>query len=244
MVYVPAGEFWMGSTDEDIQAARAEEDWSDWSERFAAESPMHRFQVAAFWIDRTEVTNAQYRQCVDARACSPPRASSSRTRDAYYGDSTFNQYPVLYVSWFQARDYAAWVGGRLPTEAEWEYAARGPDGSRYPWGDGQAIALRGNFGGPNAPSDTTPVGSYKWGASWCGALDMAGNVWEWTSSLYADYPYFASDGREDPNADGDRVHRGGQFIASPLEARCACRGKAGPDLAGDDVGFRVVMDAD
>ena len=225
MVYVPAGEFWMGSDDSD-PAARDNE------------KPRHKVHVDAFWIDRTQVTNAQYRQCVEAGSCSPPTKVRSLTRENYYGNPEYDDYPVIHVSWHQARDYAEWVGGRLPTEAEWEKAARGTDGRIYPWGnDWDATRCNTTEGGKR---DTTPVGAYPQGASPYGALDMAGNVREWTQSLYHEYPYDPDDGREDLDAGGRRVVRGGSFVSPRANARCALRSVGDRGGIWDFFGFRVV----
>lgn len=224
MVYVPAGGFWMGSEGSDPDA---DDD----------EKPRHRVHEDAFWIDRTEVTNAQYQKCVEAGVCSPPEASGSGTRDTYYGDPEFDDYPVLYVTWHQAQQYAEWAGGRLPTEAEWEYTARGPNGSIYPWGNEAPDGALANYG--SLVGDTTAVGSYPDGASWFGALDMAGNVWEWTGSLYKSYPYDAADGREDLGATGYRTLHGGAFNDAARAVRGADRVGDNPDLSYDTVGFRL-----
>jgi formylglycine-generating enzyme required for sulfatase activity/energy-coupling factor transporter ATP-binding protein EcfA2 len=196
MVYVPAGIYRMGSDEGD-----------SWAQN--DKKPRHQVFVDAFWIDRTEVTNAQYRQCESAGACSPPEEASSETRESYYGNPEYDAYPVIRVSWHQARAYAEWAGGRLPTEDEWEYACRGPEGRIYPWENavpGESLLnYNANVG------DTTPVGSYPEGASWCGVLDMGGNVEEWMSSLKMPYPYDGEDGREDLEAGGARVSRGGSF---------------------------------
>ena len=122
---------------------------------------------------------------------------------------------MINVTWHQAREYAEWVGGRLPTEAEWEYACRGPGESIYPWGNRSPDDTLLNY--DNNVGDTTEVGSYPEGKSWCGALDLSGNVWEWTQSLYKDYPYDPADGREDLSDDGVRVVRGGSFY-NPADA--------------------------
>jgi formylglycine-generating enzyme required for sulfatase activity len=226
MVYVPAGEFWMGSDENDPKAR-------------SLESPRHTVRVGAFWIDRTEVTNAQYRQCVDAGVCGPPQKTSSLSRVRYYKDPEYDDHPVVNVTWHQARAYAGWVGGRLPTEAEWEYAARGPEGSTYPWGEREPNEGLLNYN--LDVDDTTPVGSYPEGASWCGALDMSGNVWEWTSSLFQPYPYDAADGREDLGTEGRRVLRGGAFVGDARHVRCAVRALPAPGYWDWLGGFRVVL---
>jgi formylglycine-generating enzyme required for sulfatase activity len=224
MVFVPAGEFWMGSEDSNPVA---DDD----------EKPRHKVHENAFWIDRTEVTNAQYKKCADAGLCSSPKGSGSDTRNTYYGDPEFDDYPVINVTWHQAQQYAEWVGGRLPSEAEWEYAARGPNGYTYPWGNSPPNDSLANYGG--LVGDTTAVGSYPDGASWIGALDMAGNVWEWTGNLYRGYPYDATDGREDLDAAGYRVLRGGAFGDAARAVRCADRVGDSPDLRYSSVGFRL-----
>jgi formylglycine-generating enzyme required for sulfatase activity len=238
MVYVPAGEFWMGSTDADIDAVMAE--CSDCvRESFSHEQPQHKVYVDAFWIDRTEVTNAQYRRCVADGACSPPSSVESNTRPSYYGNPEFDNYPVVNVTWYQAQAYARWAGGRLPTEAEWEYAARGPNRNIYPWGNRAPNRSLLNYNWNM--NDTAAVGSYPDGASWCGALDMAGNVWEWVSSSYRDYPYDPGDGRENPNASGKGVHRGGAFPYPMAQVRSAYRSVDRPDGPWVTLGIRVVV---
>jgi serine/threonine-protein kinase len=224
MVFVPAGEFPMGSL---AGNPDADDD----------ETPQHRVFEEAFWIDKTEVTNAQYKKCVSAGVCSLPEGAGSDTHNTYYGDPEFDDYPVINVTWRQAQQYAEWVGARLPTEAEWEYAARGPNGYIYPWGNRPPTDSLANYRG--FVGDTTAVGSYPDGASWCGALDMAGNVWEWTSSLYKNYPFDATDGRQDLVAPGYRVLRGGAFGDAARAVRCADRVGDSPDLWYSSVGFRL-----
>ena len=207
MVYVPAGKFWMGSDDSDPDAE-------------ANEKPQHEVYLDAFWIDRTEVTNGQYQLCVADGACSPPAWSKSYTRDSYYGDTEFDNYPVIYVNWSQAEAYCTWSGKRLPTEAEWEKAARGTDGRIYPWGE-EIDRNRANYLG----GDTTEVGSYPAGTSSYGALDMAGNVWEWVADWYSS-GYYASSPDSNPQGPGSgegRVVRGGSWYYYQGQARAAYR---------------------
>ena len=184
---------------------------------------------------RTEVTNAQYLRCVDAGTCDPPADSNRR-----YADTQFADQPVTGITWFQARDYANWVGGRLPTEAEWEKACRGTDGRTYPWGNQDPTGELLNFSETGVGAGTA-VGSYPKGASPYGALDMAGNVWEWTSSAYVDYPYDPKDGREDPESSKLRVLRGGSSANNAYLVRCAVRNSNSPGYGLDVYGFRVVV---
>jgi len=237
MVYVPGGKLWMGSTGEELDALLAgcsacKRQW------FAGELTRHKVSVDAFWIDRSEVTNAQYQLCVDVGECSPPQEASSYTRESYYGNPEYADYPVVDITWHQARSYAERVGGRLPTEAEWEYAARGPERATYPWGEAAPDSNLAN--NDDRAGDTTAAGAYPNGASWCGALDMGGNVREWTSSLYRPYPYDATDGREDLAAHGERVLRGGAFDSIDEAVRGAYRISNDPESAIPSNGFRVV----
>jgi serine/threonine-protein kinase len=226
MVYVPSGEFTMGShtgSDDEL--------------------PVHSVNLDAFWFDRTEVSNGQYRKCVDSGQCLAPTTSASWTHGSYFGNPSFDDYPVIFVTWEQAKTYCAWAGARLPTEAEWEKAARGTDGRTYPWGeriDCDRANVLGNDG--RCVGDTTRVGSYPSGASPYGALDMAGNVREWTSSLHRDYPYDAGDGREDMQDGRRRVIRGGSWFGHiPGETRSAARSETQPAYWDYSIGFRCAV---
>jgi formylglycine-generating enzyme required for sulfatase activity len=224
-VLVPAGEFLMGSTDADSSAD-------------STAKPQHKVYLDAFKIDRTEVTNAMYGKCVQTGACQAPSSSGSRKHSSYYGNSQYANYPVIHVTWNDALAYCTWVGGRLPTEAEWEKAARGADGRIYPWGNEPPDKQRCNFHGD--VGDTTPVGAYPAGASPYGALDMAGNVWEWVADRYqADY-YAVAPARNPPGpAVGDsRVLRGGSWLHAQRLVRAAFRFRNDPEFRIDLLGFR------
>jgi formylglycine-generating enzyme required for sulfatase activity len=217
MVLVPAGCFMMGYNVGIVND----------------EQPVHQqcFDTP-FWIDRTEVTRAQYNQCVAAGVCTAPASNTYSTRD---------EQPVNSVTWFEALDYCAWLDTRLPSEREWEYAARGPDNLVYPWGNDFVTSYVASADNSN---ETADVGSRPNGASWVGALDMSGNVEEWVSSLYRDYEYNAMDGREDmQNTTSARVLRGGSIQgAADHFFRAADRLREGPSVTFNIFGFRCARD--
>jgi len=221
LVYVPAGEFTMGSD----SSGRSDEE------------PQHQVDLNDFWIDQTEVTNIMYAKCVAEGACTEPTDKESRTRSSYYGNPEFDNYPVIYVEWVMAKAYCEWVDRRLPTEAEWEKAARGDDARVYPWGNESPHENLLNY---NANvGDTTEVGIYPNGKSMYGALDMAGNVYEWVNSVDQPYPYDAEDGREDLDSKGGRGLRGGSWNDSDDVVRSANRYRFGPTgYSLDIIGFR------
>jgi len=166
-VYIPAGTFRMGGLD---------------VRRAANEIPEHDVTLDAFWMDQLEVTNAMYALCVNTGACTPPQNFKSQRRPSYFNNPEFNDYPVIYVAWGQAKTYCEWAGRRLPTEAEWERAGRGDDFRTFPWGEDKADGLLANFN--MLVGDTSRVGTYPAGASPFGVLDMAGNVAEWVNDFY------------------------------------------------------------
>jgi formylglycine-generating enzyme required for sulfatase activity len=217
MLRVPAGTFDMGN-----YSSYGREQCEEYStklppsycmqEWFYNEEPPHSISLASYWIDQTEVTNRMYSLCVDADACQPPKMSKSATRASYFDNPTYENYPVIYVSWDDAKTYCEWAGRRLPTEAEWERAARGSTSTYiYPWGNNPPTADLMNFN--NTVGDTTTVGSYPKGASPVGASDMAGNVWEWVYDWYDEYYYNSSPSRnpKGPSTGSYRVLRGGSW---------------------------------
>ena len=235
MVLIPEGEFTMGS---DI----GHDD----------EKPVHTAYLDAFYIDRHEVTNAQYGACVDAGVCDPPGSAVSYSGNLYYYTSLYDNYPVVHVSWYDAQTYCTWAGKKLPTEAQWEKAARGTDGRIYPWGnewDGDRL----NYCDANCPfnykdtnsddefEDKAPVGSYSpEGDSPYGVSDMAGNVWEWVADWYdADY-YGAGEARnpQGPASGEYKVLHGSSWDTTRDNVRCAYRYRYNPDYEADNVGFR------
>ena len=223
-VYVPAGEFRMGSNKNND------------------EQPIHLVYLDAYWIDQTEVTNAMYIQCVAAGACDPPDHTRSDNRRSYYGDVTYDDYPVIYVSWYDAQAYCAWVERRLPTEAEWEKAARGMDGRTYPWGE-EISCEKANYAYCTDDNDTTAVGNYLAGASLYGALDMAGNVAEWvadwySSSYYASAPY---DNPQGPTSGESRILRGGSWNHVSRQVCSAYRDYAKQKRSLFVIGFRCAL---
>ena len=228
-IYVPEGEFLRGSADNDSQAK-------------GDEKPQRTIYLDAFWIDQTEVTNAMYALCVQAAACQPPSNKGSQTRTTYYGTAQYDNYPVIYVSWDAAQNYCAWAGRRLPTEAQWEKAARGTDGRLYPWGNSDPSPDLANFN-RNA-GDTSVIGSYSAGASPYGALDMSGNVMEWVADWY-DSQYYAKSPPKNPQASSRAQHvlRGGSWFDIPSAMRIALRSSGSPGFSGyiGNVGFRCAQ---
>ncbi len=221
-VYIPQGSFQMGGLDN-----RADAD----------EKPVHKVDMKGYWIDKVEVTNAMFLLCVQAGVCSPPQNIASESRPSYFNNPEFNDYPVINVTWDSARQYCQWAGRRLPTEAEWEYAARGSTINTFPWGEDKPDATRANFN--YMVGDTSRVGNYSAGASPFGVLDMAGNVFEWVSDFY-DAGYYASGAANNPTGPlarssyFNRVVRGGSFADAEAEIRVSNRASVlGPNFQAE-----------
>jgi len=199
----------------------------------ADELPGGLVEVPAFEISASPVTNAGYATFVRETGHRPPL----HWPDGEPPPGTA-AHPVTWVDVDDATAYCAWHGVRLPTEAEWEKAARGQDARTYPWGDDPPDDGRAVFGHADMETGPSPVGSSPDGASPYGLLDLAGNVWEWVSSAYAPYPYDAGDGREQaPTA--ERALRGGSYASPPVHLRCAARSRSFPGRLAPHIGFRI-----
>jgi formylglycine-generating enzyme required for sulfatase activity len=215
-VAIPAGEFTMGSTD------------------FEDSQPVRKVRVSAFQIGRTEVTREQYALFMKATGAAEPYHWKS---DLFVRPGS----PVIGVTHEDALAYCRWAGGRLPTEAEWEYAARGTDGRRYPWGNEEPDKSRAFYHLDVGFGGTMPVAQKAEGASPFGLLDMAGNAFEWCADWYS-AGYYASAPAVDPKGPAAgklRVMRGGSWISLPDMCRCAARASFPPGAASTLVGFRV-----
>ena len=223
MMYVPQGEFTMGS-----------------DAGPTVERPAHKVTLDAFWIDQIEVTNAMYQVCVTAGACKPPLAKSSFKRHTYYGDPQFDGFPVMAVNWDSATAYCTWAGARMPTEAEWEKAARGTDERIYPWGETAGC----DFANTNrCKGDTEAAANYETGKSPFGLYDMAGNVLEWTADWF-DAKYYAASPPSNPTGPETgqmRVVRGGSWYQFAESATTTSRGRVAPGDSLNYVGFRCAM---
>lgn len=240
-MYIPAGTFRMGGMD---------------VRRAPNELPEHDVTLDAYWMDKLEVTNAMYGLCVSAGECTLPQALKSQRRPFYFTDPAFKDYPVIYVTWGQARIYCEWAGRRLPTEAEWERAGRGDDFRTFPWGEDKADGTLANYN--MQVGDTSRVGSFPAGASPFGVLDMAGNVAEWVNDFYtANYAKAVTLNPRGPttSASLNRVVRGGSLGDAEINIRVSKRSSVlGSNLSastgllispGDSsprIGFRCAAD--
>jgi len=224
MMLVPAGEFTMGS--DDIYGAK----------------PAHMIFLDAYYIDKYEVTNALYKICVDAKVCDLPRRTSSSSHYSYYDNPEFSNYPVMYINWFKAKAYCEWRGARLPTEAEWEKAARGTDARTYPWGEG-IDCKKANYAG--CVGDAVEVGRYESGKSPYGIYDMVGNVSEWVADWYSETYYQNSPVSNPfgPEIGEYRGLRGGYYSVSNNNAPSSQRFYFDPEYTSVGLGFRCARDA-
>lgn len=229
LVPIPAGEFQMGSAD------RA--------------SPPHIVYLDDYWIDKTEITNAQYALCVTEGKCTQPARFGSAFRPSYYDSPEYADYPVIIVSWEQAAAYCAWTGRHLPTEAQWEKAARGTDERMYPWGNSFDGTLL-NYCDASCQNswkdlrfedgyiETAPIGEYPRGESPYHVLDMAGNVFEWVADWYGPYSEAKQANPTGPDSGTERIMRGGSWGDDVNQIRVDVRSPINPNNWLDFVGFR------
>ncbi len=224
MVFVPEGNYMSGNENGDID-----------------EVPVHSIFLDSFYIDKFEVTNALYQACVNEGSCRPLRRIDSFTRSSYFGNPEYDEYPVVYVDWNMANAFCEWRGAQLPTEAQWEKAARGPDGRTYPWGE-EIDCRRANFQGglTSCPGGTSMVGSYETGRSPYGAHDMAGNVWEWVADWYSEiyYETIPPQNPLGPEIGQSKVLRGGSWADDAPDLRVSNRLRFAPTYINFNIGFR------
>ena len=225
IVFVPAGEFLMGSAP------------SDSNRDPVTEEPQHQVYLDAFWVSKTQITNTMFNACVAAQAC---KYSASMATNPHYQDPLYANHPVVYVSWSAAQTFCQWTGGRLPTEAEWEKANRGPDGQRFPWGDDLARIKFTNAG--DEVGNTTPAGAFPYGTSYYGALDMGGNVREWVADWYdpAYFTYSPAINPLGPESGEKKVLKGASYKDPWVYCRAANRLSHEPGSPGAVRGFRCV----
>ncbi|MBC8505814.1 MAG: formylglycine-generating enzyme family protein [Chloroflexi bacterium] len=233
MGLVPAGPFEMGS-----------------DSGVFIELPIHTVTLNDYYIDQFEISNAQYAECLDVGICQPTTDTtafaSSYSRRLYYGSEEYADYPVIYANWYEAQEYCEWRGARLPTEAEWEKAARGGlEGKLYPWGDDAPVCEAGATNGAKFDdndacnnTDTAQVGNYS--PNGYGLYDMAGNVWEWVSDWY-DEEYYADSPDSNPSGPEEGsypVIRGGSWGSSAEHLRVSDRRFNDPLSGSLNIGFR------
>jgi formylglycine-generating enzyme required for sulfatase activity len=253
---VPGVPFLMGTPEADLSGLAQR--YGGTRESYREESPQHSVTLPAFALARVPVTNALYARYVAETGAAAPLDWRGEQPDPASAD-----YPVVDVSWQEAQQFCEWLTSaaseplplagdlprrverpqfRLPSEAEWEHAARGTDGRSFPWGNEFDTACANTR--EAAQAGTTPVGRFPQGASAYGALDMAGNIWELTSSLDILYPYTADGARERHDDDGRRIARGGCYANPQGFARCACRFRFGPTVRTPFLGFRLALSLD
>jgi formylglycine-generating enzyme required for sulfatase activity len=218
MVLVPAGSFTMGSDHGDVD-----------------EVPVHSVTLDGFYIDKYEVTNALYKACVNANACHPPKDIND------YSNSQYADHPVIYIDWNMAKTYCEWRGAKLPTEAQWEKAARGADGRTYPWGESISCSEANYLG---CSGGTTSVATHPAGVSPFGVYDMAGNVWEWVADWYSETYYQVTplENPIGPDEGSSKVVRGGAWNVDTVAVYSSVRNAKTPNISDNDIGIRCVMD--
>lgn len=256
LIYIPNGEFLMGSSESQINDAIAmcNQHYSPCNHWFyEREGPQHTVSVDAYWIDQTEVSNTQYRLCVEQGICDAP--TTCRKGVPIFDNPETADHPVVCVDWDDAQTYCEWAGARLPTEAEWEYAFRGISSSIYPWGD-EFDGSRTNYCDVNCSqsyaderfddgySQTAPVKSYPSGVSWAGVHNMSGNVSEWIADWFGEYSLEPVSNPMGAEIGTEKMIKGCSWFYNPVYCRGALRPAAMPEISFDYLGFRCALSAD
>jgi len=236
MIHIPEASFLMGAQSSDPQAPNYDEEAAE------DEGPPHRVELGAFWIHQNEVNVVQYQACVNKGGCDASRVAMEK---GYFnwGQKERKEHPMNGVSWDAAKAYCSWIGGRLPTEAEWEYAARGQDGRRFPWGSAYPNCENTRLSLPECGIDGTSARPSHLGASPLFVQDMAGSVWEWTLDWYAADTYEQSKDSKHiaPDSGTRRVIRGGGWMdIEAIDLRTTARAGLPPESRMSDLGFRCV----
>ena len=249
-VNIPGGKFLMGSSKQDVESGielcrRHYQPCNRWF--YEQEYPQHEVTLSPYVIDVHEVTNQQFQLCVEAGSCQQPL--DCRKGESTYLDPDKADHPVVCVDWQSAADYCEWVGSRLPSEAEWEFAARGPEGRNFPWGE-EFIGSKLNYCDENcdlshADSEyndgypkTSPVENFNSGKSWGGVFGLGGNVAEWVGDWYGDYSLDALYDPSGPEIGTEKLIKGSSWYFPPVYSRGANRGSTDPDWKTDYLGFR------
>ncbi|TFG50453.1 MAG: hypothetical protein E4H33_00045 [Anaerolineales bacterium] len=250
MVFIPQGSFYMGSSPEQVAEGiqlcqQHYQPCNRWY--YERETPQHKLTLDGFWIDKTEVSNQQFRLCVEAGVCEAP--TTCKKGLPTYEDPGKSDHPVVCVDWENANNYCSWAGGRLPSEAEWEFANRGEGSFTYPWGDDfNGTSL--NYCDLNCALDyadtafddgfleTAPVGSFPTGASWTGVLNMGGNVSEWVNDWFAEYSPTPQSNPSGPVEGEEKLIKGCSWYYHPAYCRGATRASVDPGIKFDYLGFR------
>lgn len=246
MMYVPAGPFTMGTTVEEAMQECMKTRGECETAWFLDQAPAHIVQLDAYWMDQTEVTNAMYEVCVNAGVCDPPHMSNSNTVEDYFGNPAYADFPVVFITWKQAKNYCEWAGAYLPSEAQWEKAARGTDGRVFPWGNLRPTCSLANINPFNQASCRDDVGAVRYyadGQSPYLIYNMAGNAAEWVMDWYGENYYGNSPASnpQGPDAGLAKIMRGGSWYFDEDYARTTYRYKQDARYYYSFTGFRCAM---
>jgi len=249
LVYIPVGDFEMCLTTNQVDKLSTLCEGKCTATNFTDAMPVHKVFLDSYWIYEHEITNQEYGLCVKDGDCLKPQKTYSSTRKNYFQNPDYGNYPVVFVDWYQAEKYCAWAGGELPSEAQWEKAARGVNDNRlFPWGNQAPSSSRANFG--NNIGDTTSVDEYPDGASPYGVMNMSGNVYEWVADWYS-ADYYSKSPSQNPRGPSRseinssiKVVRGGNWYWDAAYSSIAFHDYWDPEKTSWDVGFRCVIPSD